>query len=197
MRTEALRALGAARSKNLLRFLIQSRGWRMPEADRLDEALRQGLTAKSGATLVVDLGDCELRRHGARLHLLPHARRRVAGETVVAAWRGEREIALPRYGGVLTMAHARGEGVSVARLGEAPVTIRERRGGERLQPDASRPRRTVKNLLQEARIPTWERDRLPFIYCGEVLACVPGVAIDWRFRAGHGEPSIVPVWRVG
>jgi len=54
----------------------------------------------------------------------------------------------------------------------------------------------VKNLLQEARIPPWERERLPFIYCGDALACIPGVAIDCRFTAADGEPSIRPSWRI-
>jgi tRNA(Ile)-lysidine synthase len=85
--------------------------------------------------------------------------------------------------------------MSVQRLQSADVTICRRRGGERLQPDEKRPRRTVKNLLQEARIPPWQRDRLPFIYCGDVLACVPGLGVDWRFRARPGEASVLPSWR--
>ena len=92
------------------------------------------------------------------------------------------------------MARGKGEGLSLARLQSEPVTIRSRRGGERLQTDAKRPRRTVKNLLQEARVPPWERERVPFIYSGERLVCVPGVAIDWRFRARAGEVSIAPNW---
>jgi tRNA(Ile)-lysidine synthase len=93
------------------------------------------------------------------------------------------------------MKGATGAGLDRQRLLGQRVTIRARRGGERLQPDSSRPRRTVKNLLQEAGLPPWRRDRLPYIYCGEDLACVPGVAIDFRFRAGEGRPGIVPTWR--
>ena len=64
-----------------------------------------------------------------------------------------------------------------------------------LEPDPNRPTRTVKNLLQEARVPSWEREHIPFIYSGEILACIPGVAADHRFQARRGEPSVVPVWR--
>jgi tRNA(Ile)-lysidine synthase len=76
------------------------------------------------------------------------------------------------------------------------VTIRAREGGERLQCHANRPRRTVKNLLQEAHIPAWERERIPFIYCGDVLVCVPGVGVDHRYRASTWEAAIAPIWRV-
>lgn len=193
IRVNALSGLSVARSKNLLRWLIASRGWRTPESDRLREALRQALAAKPDSKVVVDLGECELRVYGGALHLLP-ARDR-ARERGIVTWHGEREIAFPGLGGVLTMTRRRGTGLSVARLGTQPVTIRARQGGERLQPDANRPRRTVKNLLQEARMPPWQRERLPFIYCGETLACIPGVAVDYRFQAQRGEASILPVWR--
>ena len=190
---EALRALGLARAKNVLRFAIEARGWQMPDAVRLSEALRQALTARAGARVAVDLGSCELRRHGGATHLVESQ----AGpaDDAILTWRGEDEIELPGSSGVLTMAARVGAGMSVLRLGKEPVTIRRRRGGERLQPDAKRPRRTVKNLLQEAGIPAWQRERLPFIYCGDDLVCVPGVGVDCRFSAKRGEPSILPSWR--
>ena len=190
---EALRELSPARAKNLLRRVIARHGWRMPDADKLDEALRQALAARRDAQLIVNLGACELRRHGRLLHLLP-ATQRSAAQCVVE-WQGERELALPALGGVLTMTPKKGAGLSAARLEAQPVTIRPREGGERLQPHPDRPRRTVKNLLQEARIPAWERSRLPFIYCGDTLACVPGVGVDHRFQARPGEASIVVGWR--
>ncbi len=187
-----LRTLSAARAKNLLRFLIASRGWQMPDSARLHEGLRQALGARADARLVVDLGACELRRHDGTVHLLP-ARGATAARAVFT-WRGERDIALPALGGVLAMTPRRGSGLSVALLQALPVTIRSRSGGERLQPEANRPTRTVKNLLQEARMPAWDRERIPFIFSGEVLACVPGVAVDHRFRAHRGEASVVPAW---
>jgi tRNA(Ile)-lysidine synthase len=188
-----LRALSFARAKNAVRLMIAAGGWDMPDAERLEEGLRQALTAKADAELHVTLGECELRRHAGVLHVLP--RRHTLSKAVVC-WTGEREIALPGLGGVLTMTPRRGSGISTARLSSGPVTIRAREGGERLQPDAARPRRTVKNLMQEARVPSWERDRLPFIYCGNELVCVPGLGVDHRYRACAGEAAVVPVWQL-
>jgi tRNA(Ile)-lysidine synthase len=189
---DALRALSVPRAKNLLRFLIGRAGWPMPSADRLAEGVRQALAARRDAAVRVDLGACELRRHAGFLHLLP----RSAAADVLAplAWNGEEAIAISGWG-TLTMTRTHGEGLSAGRLALAPVTIRSRAGGERLQPHPGRPRRTVKNLLQEANLPPWERERLPYIYCGASLVCVPGVALDFRFGAAPGEPAIVPVWR--
>ena len=188
-----LRALSLARSRNLIRYAIARHGWRMPAAGRLEEALRQALSARADARMEVDLGDCTLRRRGDAVHFV--ARRENPAMLGAVAWNGEREIALPALHGVLAMPRKRGGGVSLERLQAAPVTIRSRHGGERLQPAANRPTRTVKNLLQEAGIAAWERDALPFIYSGDSLACIPGVAIDHRFQAAPGEPSVAPAWR--
>ncbi|MDB5864298.1 MAG: tilS [Betaproteobacteria bacterium] len=188
-----LRELSVPRAKNLLRFVIAARGWRLPDADRLAEALRQALKARADARVHVDLGDCELRRRAGLLYLLPT--RAVVPPDAVVVWRGEPEITLEGLGGILAMRRERGIGMSLARLETGPVTIRARLGGERLQPAANRPIRTVKNLLQEASMPAWERDRVPFIYAGDTLACIPGVAVDHRFHAGPGEPSVEASWR--
>lgn len=188
-----LKSLSLPRAKNLLRAVIGARGWQMPQATRLEEALRQALNARRDARVLVDLGACELRRHGDVLHLLLSSPE--AAQSSPVTWRGERSIALPHLGGILTMTPRKGAGLSVARLTAEPVTIRSRKGGERVQPDPNRPTRTAKNLLQEAAMPAWERERLPFIYCGEVLAAIPGIAADHRFSARRGEASVVPQWR--
>jgi tRNA(Ile)-lysidine synthase len=192
LRVDALRALSPARAGNLLRFLIAEAGWQMPDTQRLSEALRQATTAAHDATVAVSLGSCDLRRHGEYVYLLPASM--AAPQEAIVTWRGERRIELPYTRGVLTMGAGKGEGLSLSRLTSEPVTVRCRHGGERLQPDATRPRRTVKNLLQEAGVPSWQRERMPFIYCGDVLVCIPGVAIDWRFRAREGERSVMPRW---
>jgi tRNA(Ile)-lysidine synthase len=188
-----LKTMSAARARNVLRHALAEHGYRMPEAERLNEALRQALTARSDARIEVDLGECTLRRRGDVLHLTP-AHNAVAADLRVT-WNGESQIAVAALDGVLAMRRTRGAGLSLARLQSEPVTIRRREGGEKLQPASNRPTRTVKNLLQEADVPAWDRERLPFIYSGDALACIPGVAVDHRFQAGPGEASIDPLWR--
>jgi tRNA(Ile)-lysidine synthase len=187
-----LRRLPPARGRNLLRYFLACHGVAMPNAERLDEALRQALTAKQDARVLVELGDFTLRRYAGRLHLVrPGSAPPALYEKL---WRGEKEIALPELGGVLTMARGRGAGASLARLRGRPVTIRARRGGERIKPDCRRPRRSLKNLLQEARIPPWERERLPLIFCGEQLVWAPGIGVDCAFQAARGEAALRPAW---
>jgi len=70
-----------------------------------------------------------------------------------------------------------------------------RAGGERLQPDARRPRRTLKNLFQEAGVPPWERERLPLLFCGDDLVWAPGLGVDARYQAGQRDIGWLPRWR--
>jgi tRNA(Ile)-lysidine synthase len=189
---DALRRLPPARARNLLRCFLAGHGLSMPAADRLQEALRQVLSAKQDARVLVELGDFALRRHAGRLHLVRSGSAPPAHYEKL--WRGEKEMALPELGGVLTLVPGSGRGVSRARLRGRAITIRLRRGGERLQPDCRRPRRSLKNLLQEARVPPWERERLPLMFCGSALVWVPGIGVDCAFQAARGEPALRPAW---
>ncbi|MFZ1910442.1 MAG: tRNA lysidine(34) synthetase TilS [Burkholderiales bacterium] len=89
----------------------------------------------------------------------------------------------------------RGAGIALGKLRGRPVQLRLRRGGERLQPDARRPRRTLKNLFQEAGLPPWQRDRLPLLFCGEDLVWAPGIGVDARYRTPAGDVGLMPHWR--
>jgi tRNA(Ile)-lysidine synthase len=75
------------------------------------------------------------------------------------------------------------------------VTLRVRGGGERLRPDAARPRRRVKDLFQEQGVAPWLRERAPFLWSGGNLVWAPGLGIDVRFQARAGAPSVMPAWR--
>ena len=73
--------------------------------------------------------------------------------------------------------------------------MRLRSGGERLQPDARRPRRTLKNLFQEAGVPPWQRERLPLLFSGETLVWAPGLGVDAAYQAPAKALGVLPEWR--
>jgi tRNA(Ile)-lysidine synthase len=188
----ALRRLPSARARNLLRFFLARRGVIMPNVERLEEALRQAQTARQDARVAIDLGSTTLRRYLGRLYLVPALS--PLPRSYARSWRGERKVALPELGGVLVARRTRGTGISMARLRSAPVTVRLRRGGERLKPDCRRPSRSLKNLLQESQVPPWRRGCLPLLFCGSSLVWVPGAGIACDFQAVAGEASLEPRW---
>jgi tRNA(Ile)-lysidine synthase len=109
-------------------------------------------------------------------------------------WSGESRLALSQLGGELRFRKKRGEGIDLSKV-IGGMTVRLRSGGERLQLDAKRPRRTLKNLFQEAGIPPWERERLPLLFCGADLVWVPGLGADVRYRAAAGAKGMLPEWK--
>jgi tRNA(Ile)-lysidine synthase len=94
--------------------------------------------------------------------------------------------------------HARtvlGEGIAAHYFVQQGATVRGRSGGERMRPAQDRPRRTLKNLLQETAVPPWERERMPLLFIGDALAWVPGIGVAAEFRATSDEQGIVPEWK--
>ena len=59
---------------------------------------------------------------------------------------------------------------------KASIELRRRNGGERMRPRNRGQTKTVKALLQEARIPPWRRGMHPLVYVDGKLAAVYGVA---------------------
>jgi tRNA(Ile)-lysidine synthase len=98
-------------------------------------------------------------------------------------------------GGKLRLRPVRGEGIDAVRLERSGMTLRARTGGERLQLHARRPRRTLKNLFQEAGIAPWQREHLPLLYCGDELVWVPGLGIAAGWQAARGARGVLPEWR--
>jgi len=171
-------------AQQLLRSFLREKGLKAPSEKKLIEMLKQ-LTSGGPRTLIEHDGS-RIRTYKDQVFLEP------AGGAAFAPvlWKGEARLALP--GGELRFRRARGRGFD-AKL--KPLLVRLRSGGERLQPDARRPRRTLKNLFQEAGVPPWVRDRLPLLFCGSELVWVPGLGIDARFQVAGKCAAWLPEWR--
>jgi tRNA(Ile)-lysidine synthase len=180
-------AAEALDARGLLRAYLKGKGLRAPSEAKLVEMLRQlgagrGAIAHDGKTLriykeriFVESSGKEHRRFEPRL------------------WQGETKLALA--GGELHFRRVRGEGIDPRLVKRGGFEVRLRSGGERLQPDPARPRRTLKNLFQEAGIPPWERERLPMLYCGEELVWVPGIGVDAKYASRGRRAGLLPEWR--
>jgi tRNA(Ile)-lysidine synthase len=183
-----LEALSPSRARNLLRWFLRSSGLRPPSERRLADMLRQLRAARSDTHLRIEHDGAEIGCH--RGLVVVHVPSPVAFARV---WEGESELRLP--GGMLRFERTRGTGVAVAKLAKAPVTLRSRSGGERIRLAANRPTRPLKKLLQEARIPMWQREALPIVWSGEQLVAVPGIGVALAFQAEPNEEAWQLEWR--
>lgn len=185
-------ALSPARARNLLRHLWVGAGHRAPDTRWIAEALRQLADADALAETCVATVDGQLHVFRGELHLVGQPPPMPAAPV---PWSGEQP--LPWAGGWLRLLPGVGTGIAAQRLAGAPLVVACRSGGERLQPDPRRPRRSLRNLLREAAIPPWERACLPLLFCAGQLVWVAGIGIDAAFACPPGEAGLLPVWEEG
>ena len=179
---QRLRTLPPERRRNALRFWITAAGHLAPPASRLEEIAGPLLQARADAQPYVRWEGALLQRQSDLLSLraAPGSTGRL--EELSWPWRRRRTCALPGSGGKLTLKRdARGP-LDLDAL-PAMLTIRARRGGERLRPVRAGPRRALKSLLQEAHVPVAERARLPLIFAAETLIAVAGLWLDESVQA--------------
>lgn len=189
LRVDALCGLPGARARNLLRYWLADCGLPMPAAGRLENLLQQLCSARDDARIRISLGDAQIRRYRGEVHVEKNPLSPLLAAPLI--WSQQERVDLPGSGGKLVFERVAGRGLSLARLTAAPVTIRLRQGGERLRPDCLRPTRSLKNLLQEAGMPPWQRQRLPLLFSGENLAFVPGIGAACEYQAVEGEAGVV------
>ncbi|HVF62567.1 MAG TPA: tRNA lysidine(34) synthetase TilS [Casimicrobiaceae bacterium] len=181
-------SLGVPRARNLLRYFLRSQGLRPPSAARLSAMLAQLASARRDANVAIahDGSVVGVFRGRVILHSAPT-------KAYERQWHYESVVALPH--GQLTFVATTGAGLSMTKLSENVVTVRSRRGGERMQIGPNRPRRALKSLFQEAGLPPWQRQSLPLVFCGDALVAAPGIGIDAAFAAPQGVSGVLLEWQ--
>jgi tRNA(Ile)-lysidine synthase len=197
---KALRLLSPDRRRNVVRFWIARGGHTLPDARRLQEISGPLIDARADAHPRVEwVGERTAATGNARrvivmrhADLLSVAAREPVLDSGAPAqqlawdWRDSACFALPD-GGSLELTPARHGPID---LDELPprLAVAWRRGGERLRVRRGGPRRALKSLLQEARVPLAERARLPLVMAGGALIAAGDLWIDESVRARPEAP---------
>jgi len=180
---------GAAR----LRLWLMEQGLQVPDADALDEFIRQLCAAGSESAAKLSLRDYQLARYGDAVYRLPDLDASVRPSYEIAPGQS---LIIPGVGSVaLEQAETDGwlfePGV--------PLSIGWRRGGERVREAGRTGSRDLKAIFQEHRVPPWWRNRVPLLFCEDELLAVAGFATcqsdHWRVHPGAGETLWRLVWR--
>jgi tRNA(Ile)-lysidine synthase len=186
-----LRALSARERLHVVRHWLKQAAVEPPSTARLDEALRQILTAKSDHEPAVQWGEHVLRRYRDRLFLtasvLP-----AMGEALDWPTAAGSRLALGPGLGTLCWAERPG-GLDPKRL-PARVSVRRRRGGESLKTAPRARTRSVQHLCQALGVLPWLRDALPMVYAGETLIAVGDLWQEARSSLAADGVGLVCVW---
>ena len=163
-------------ANNVLRYWLQTQNLAMPSQERLQAWWRDLAKVKTDAKL-------------EWLH----------DERTIFLWRGALQVAITEEGRWVLKSlpvNSKQLGLPVDWVKTAQennqITLRERIGSEKIQIKPKTPRKTLKNLYQEADVPPWER-QAPLLYIGDELIAVAGIGLSYPHLTSTGR-RILPEW---
>ncbi|MCG6976395.1 MAG: tRNA lysidine(34) synthetase TilS [Acidiferrobacterales bacterium] len=181
--------LSRSRLQNLLRHWIAGSSLPQASARHIDEIVRQiSRPSRSGQALVAWPGGACYRY---RDELTLTGRTEVPDDDFEISWHPEDVVSIAALGIALRMTPTTGQGLAAARIEDAEIVLRNRRGGESLQLPGRGHRHQLKKLFQEAGVSPLERSRLPLVYVNNELAAVGNRWIADSFAARKKEPGFV------
>lgn len=152
----------------LLDHWLHGRGLPAPTSGQRAQILRQ-IDARDGRVPCIRWPGAELHVWRGRLWALPPAP--PFAPDWQACWRG----------GVLALPD--GGSLHLDRTLDAPLTVRLRRGGERLKPAGDPHTRELRDLFQAGALPPWQRLACPLVWEGDALVAVADRWLSDRGRA--------------
>jgi tRNA(Ile)-lysidine synthase len=165
----ALQRLSPARRRNLIRAWLRRQGYLAPAAMHLDQVVAQVMKEPRSKQAVIHWPGIEVCRYRDELMAL---KPRVAPDSGLRiCWDPPNDLEIPGVG-LLRVERSRGDGLSQARIAQAPLSVGLRQGGEVCRLPGRAHHHKLKKLLQEAGIPPWERKRLPLVYVNDELAAI-------------------------
>ena len=176
----------------LIKRWLARRGGPPPGRAQLEHILHDMLHARvDGAPAVVWRG-AAVRRYDDRLFVT--AARVPVPAAHSPGWSSPWPALVLKHGELSAQVVA-DHGLDARRLAQPSLNVRYRSGGERLRLHAGGPRRELKHLFQEWRVPPWQRASWPLLYVGDQLAVVPGYAVAAEFRIVAAGPGLRFIWQ--
>lgn len=184
-----LAELSEARQRNVFRHWIEKSGLPEPGWNLLQQMVYEFTTLDKQKERVIPANGFSLGRYRDSLYLLTEQANRPENLN----WNPQQKAELEIEGcGTLIAREVIGEGLAKSQADS--FDIRFRQGGEYCRL-LGRPSKSLKKLLQEAHIEPWLRDRIPLIYQGNELVCIPGIGVAETSAAAPDEPGIELQWR--
>ncbi len=162
------RSLSASRMENLLRCWLIGNGIQIPSTAWFVQAKKQMLEARRDALINLQTDGYVIRRYRTILSVeRKESERTNPSASVFLRWTGEQSVLLKSWYGRLEFEKSE-TGVDEDWLRKNILRIDPYRGNAELKL-VNRPTKKLKNLYQEAGIPSWERLFLPLVFVGSDL----------------------------
>ncbi len=168
-----LKTLSEARKKNLLRYWIGHHGFQNPSANQLQQILNDLVsTDDEGAQGRINFGAAQIARYQETLFIAERDSFEPLADFEYHWEDTSVPLVIPELNWRLDVSSQQ----NLKAYAGQPLRVRNRRGGERWRPDPAGHSFSVKSLLQQRRIPPWQRSRIVLVFCDDKLVdiCGPG-----------------------
>lgn len=189
---DAWRALPEALRAPVLDQWLRECDLPVPTDAQRRELERQTADAAEDAVPCIAWHGAEVRIWDGRLHATPPL------PSPPADWQSNWDgtpIALPETCGTLTTEVTNDAAPADGAIFNPPLSVRLRRGGERIKPVGDPHTRELRDLFQQARIPPWLRARCPLIYADDELIAVADLWISERGQELFAARSAYLRWK--
>ncbi|MDQ7015144.1 MAG: tRNA lysidine(34) synthetase TilS [Gammaproteobacteria bacterium] len=169
----ALKQLSLPRLNNLLRYWLAQLNLPTPSHAQLQRVSAELLVAAQDRQPLVHWPGVELRRFDGRIYAMPPLPR--VDVTRRYVWDLAEPLEIEGFSEPLQPDLLRKMGLLLP--SHVVVTVAFRQGGERLRLVGRGMTKSLKTLFQEAKIPPWQRERLPLIYVEDQLVAVVSIGV--------------------
>ena len=170
---EALLSLETHQQPLVIRQWMAHFHLKMPSVSFIDQLFNQIITAKKEANPILKRHDCTIRRYQNKLYCL------IVNDEIFnpLSWLNKNEKCLLSKSTYL-QTHCANRGIPQQLWQQSTVTIKYRTGGEKIALANRQGHHSLKKLFQEAKIPPWERERIPLIYFDDNLVAIADLWIS-------------------
>jgi len=187
-----LQEIPKERVLNLIRWWLARNNQPMPNKKTLNELFNQIIRVKKDSMININISPLmTIRQYQDQIFLVEKKDKNIPYEII---WQGESELNLPDNSRIL-FKKKKGNGTILLKITAGALRIQNRIGGERFKPKVNQPTRTLKYLLQNSRIPPWEREDIPLFFSEDQLVIVPNFGIHYAFQAKENEVGWEVNWK--
>ncbi|WP_085297671.1 tRNA lysidine(34) synthetase TilS [Cognaticolwellia mytili] len=204
-----LLSLSALRFNNVIRFFLAKHDKLMPSSAQLMQITQQ-LHANSDKNPCVQIATYCLRRYQQKLYLTDNFVDVSEWSRKIGVTLEDKKIELPDNLGNIQFSVVDGESDIVnndfaandshqyidiiAPKAEQTVSVRFSHDNPKCLPHFRDKSRALKKILQEAKIPTWQRQRIPFVYYDETLVAALGLFVCKNHIPQPEDSKLTLVW---
>jgi tRNA(Ile)-lysidine synthase len=170
---QQLRILEPQHRALILRSWLKKTGDYLPSKKKLEEILKQCLSASIDKQPSFKHGSNTIKRYKNSLYLIPNTTIQLATPMT---------LTFDRLKDHQQIICCKRKGLGLLKLNQtSELTICYRKGGERIHIYGSLGHRPLKKLFQDWHIPPWMRHLIPLIYYKNELISIPGYAVAHDF----------------